>query len=128
MRVAVQELSSYLEYVANLKYDEAPDYKRCRGLFSQVLTAHGCKETDAVLNFHTPSTSVSTPKVIVHHVVVIAVLTILYYLPITLKNVWHFTQALDLVSSTCTVNLDDLYSFIFVRFDLSVILTIFSYI
>jgi vaccinia related kinase len=44
--IPITELSAYLRYVANLQYDEKPDYKHCRAIFSKALKSLGCKNTD----------------------------------------------------------------------------------
>jgi hypothetical protein len=62
MCFTVKELSSYLQYVADLQYAETPDYDRCRQIFSRALSSIGCKETTA-LEFVHMTANLSPPKV-----------------------------------------------------------------
>lgn len=55
----MKELSTYLQYVANLQYTEKPDYNHCRQIFIRALSSIGCKETAGLDFVH----CLSSPKV-----------------------------------------------------------------
>ncbi|XP_038074779.1 serine/threonine-protein kinase VRK1-like isoform X2 [Patiria miniata] len=51
-------LQKYMEYVSKLKYEEVPDYKHLKGLFTKAIAAAGFK-ADGKLDFTPPSASTS---------------------------------------------------------------------
>jgi len=55
------EMTSYLQYVAGLRYDQVPDYSRCRQLFQTAIKKLGHKDTDQ-LNFGAPSGTAKATK------------------------------------------------------------------
>jgi len=59
----VTDLSEFLRHIVSLKYNERPDYNRCRTLFTKALKSVGAKPSDK-LDFGPPPVIKSTPKVI----------------------------------------------------------------
>lgn len=63
--ISIEPISAFLKYVAKLKYDEKPDYEKCRKLFADGLKSLG-KSNSGELEFKmsspTSAASSATPK------------------------------------------------------------------
>ena len=58
-----EEIQKYLEYVQKLKYDEKPDYAKCKKFFTDAFKKNGLKD-DSKLDFSKKAASTPVASVI----------------------------------------------------------------